>query len=103
MVDCGSINNSSNNNYNSGGKFQIGNAKSAFDISDWSNLEKDGTQGLKWRFIDTVNSVADPGFWIRGVKFKKFRPKSPIFCNITGGLHFTWNAWNQYENRNLWK
>jgi len=40
--------------------------------------------------------VADPGFWIRGVTFKKFRPKSPIFCNITVGLHFAWNDWNQY-------
>src|SRR6218665_3114790 len=24
------------------------------------------------------NAVADPGVWIRGVKFKKFRPKRPI-------------------------
>jgi len=37
-----------------------------------------------------LEAVADPGFWIRGVKFKKFRPKPPIPCNVTvGGLHFT--------------
>src|SRR6218665_625356 len=34
-------------------------------------------------------SVADPEFWIRGVKFKKFRPKPPILCNVTVGLHCT--------------
>ena len=49
--------------------------------------------------LSTPHSVADPGFWIRGVKFKKFRPKSPIFRNITVGLHFTWNDWNQL----IWK
>jgi len=34
-------------------------------------------------------AVADPGFWIRGVNFNKFRPKPPIFCNVTVGLDFT--------------
>ena len=34
-------------------------------------------------------AVADPVFWIRGVKFQKFRPKLPILCNVTVSLHFT--------------
>ena len=33
-------------------------------------------------------AVADPGFWIRGVKFQKFRPKPLILCHITASLHF---------------
>jgi len=48
-------------------------------------------------------AVADPRFWIRGVKFQKVRPKPPILCNVTVSLHFTWNDWNQNENWNLWK
>jgi len=28
----------------------------------------------------------DPGFWIRGVKFHKVRPKPPILCSVTVGL-----------------
>ena len=52
-----------------------------------------------------AGSVADPGFWIRAVKFHKFSPKPPKLCTVTVGLglHFTWNDWNQYENWNLWK
>jgi len=26
-------------------------------------------------FVEGGQTVADPGFWIRGVKFRKFRPK----------------------------
>jgi len=46
-------------------------------------------------------AVANPGFWIRGATFKKFRPQPPILCNVAVGLHFSWNDWNRYENRNL--
>jgi len=35
-----------------------------------------------------LSTVADPGFWIRGVKFQKFRPKPPILCHVTVALHF---------------
>jgi len=45
-----------------------------------------------------IDAVTDPGFSIRGVEFKKFRPKPPILCNVTVGLHFTWNALNEYGN-----
>jgi|SRR6218665_3033621 len=54
----------------------------------------------KWKFFFDISRqykllivglqpVADPGFWIRGVTFKKFGPKPPILCDITVGLHST--------------
>jgi len=39
----------------------------------------------------------------QGLKFKKFRPKLPIWCNFTVDLLFTCNDWNQYKKWNLWK
>ena len=58
---------------------------------------------LLFLLLDCFIAVADPGFWIRGVKFQKFRPKPSILCNVRVGLHFTWDDWNQYENWYLWK
>src|SRR6218665_2672465 len=46
-------------------------------------------RGMKCRGTKSLDTVADSGFWIRGVKFKKFRPKPPILSNVTVGLYYT--------------
>jgi len=42
---------------------------------------------MRARVCASVCAVADPGFWTREGKFPKFRPKPPILCNVTVGLH----------------
>jgi len=41
--------------------------------------------------------VADPGFWHRGVKFDKFRPKPQMLCNVTIGGRYNRRLYTLHE------